>query len=146
MSSISMQKFDLEALHWWSSTDRQSTWPRPFFFAFLEIFSHLMLTILHGNYWQCLWRLSTCWSTSIQAYWLQRIVGYRENLLMPQLWTGRRQLFHISLCLLSVSLIHPFCQLQWVFTELWSQQELVTEDCFTYSRLGPGTGQVHRTG
>ena len=28
-----------------------------------------------------------------QAYWLQRIVGYRENPLIPQLWTGRRQLF-----------------------------------------------------
>ena len=32
------------------------------------------------------------------------------------------------------------------FAELWSQQELVTEHWFTYSRLGPGTGQVHRTG
>ena len=106
MSSESMHKFDLEALHWRSSTDSQSTWPRPFL-AFLEIFSHLLLTILHGNYWKWLWRLSTWWSTSIQTYWLQRIVGYRGNLLIPQLWTGRRQLFHISLPLHSCSLIRP---------------------------------------
>ena len=31
MSSVSMQKFDLEALHWRSSTDRQSTWLRVIF-------------------------------------------------------------------------------------------------------------------
>ena len=36
-----------------------------------------------------------------------RLTGYRENLLIPQLWTGRRQLFHISLLLLRHSLIHP---------------------------------------
>ena len=41
MSSVSKQKFDLEALHSRSSTDRQSTSPRPFL-TFLEIFSHLM--------------------------------------------------------------------------------------------------------
>ena len=29
--------------------DRQSTSPRPFL-SFLELFSHLVLTILHGNY------------------------------------------------------------------------------------------------
>ena len=63
MSSVSMQKFDLEDLHWRS--DRQSISPRPFL-AFLKIFSHLMLTILRGNYWKWLWRLSTWWSTSIQ--------------------------------------------------------------------------------
>ena len=31
MSSVSMQKFDLEALQWRSSTDRQSTWPSVLF-------------------------------------------------------------------------------------------------------------------
>ena len=36
-----------------------------------------------------------------------RIVGYRENLLIPQLLTGRRHLFHISLPLLRRSLIRP---------------------------------------
>ena len=41
------------------------------------------------------------------AYWLQRIVGYRENLLFLQLWTGRRELFHISLPLLRRSVIRP---------------------------------------
>ena len=30
-----------------------------------------------------------------------------EDLLIPQLWTGRRQLFHISLPLLRRSLIRP---------------------------------------
>ena len=39
MSSVSMQKFDLEALHWRSSTDRQSTWPRVIFGLFGDIFT-----------------------------------------------------------------------------------------------------------
>ena len=34
-----MQKFDLEALHWRSSTDRQSTWPRVIFGLFGDIFT-----------------------------------------------------------------------------------------------------------
>ena len=34
-----MQKFDLEALHWRSSTDRQSTWPRGIFGLFGDIFT-----------------------------------------------------------------------------------------------------------
>ena len=37
----------------------------------------------------------------------KRIDCYRENLLIPQLWTGRRHLFHIILPLLRHSLIHP---------------------------------------
>ena len=36
-----------------------------------------------------------------------RLTGCRENLI-PPLWTGRRQLFHISLPLLRGSLIRPF--------------------------------------
>ena len=36
-------------LHLRSSTDRQST-DQGSFLAYLEIFSHLMLTTLHGNY------------------------------------------------------------------------------------------------
>ena len=48
--------------------------------------------------------------------------------------------------LLRCSLFHPVLPPPMSFTELWSHQELVTEHCFTYSRLGPGTGQVHRTG
>ena len=32
------------------------------------------------------------------------------------------------------------------FLQNWSHQEPVTEDYFTYSRLGPGSGQVDRTG
>ena len=39
MSSVSMHKFDLEALHWRSSTDRQSTWPRVIFGLFGDIFT-----------------------------------------------------------------------------------------------------------
>ena len=42
-----------------------------------------------------------------EDYWIKRLVGYRENLLIPQLWMGRRQLFHISLPLLRRSLIRP---------------------------------------
>ena len=38
---------------------------------------------------------------------VSRLTGYRENLLIPQLWTGRRQLFYISLLLLRCSLIRP---------------------------------------
>ena len=38
---------------------------------------------------------------------LLRIVGYGENLLIPQLWTGRRQLFQNSLPLLRRSPIRP---------------------------------------
>ena len=34
-----LQKFDLEALHWRSSTDRQSTWPRVIFGLFGDIFT-----------------------------------------------------------------------------------------------------------
>ena len=34
-----MQKFDLEALYWRSSTDRQSTWPRVIFGLFGDIFT-----------------------------------------------------------------------------------------------------------
>ena len=34
-----MQKFDLEALHWRSSTDQQSTWPRVIFGLFGDIFT-----------------------------------------------------------------------------------------------------------
>ena len=34
-----MQKFDLEALHWRSSTDCQSTWPRVIFGLFGDIFT-----------------------------------------------------------------------------------------------------------
>ena len=44
MCSVSMQKFDLEALHWRSSTDCRSTSLRPFL-AFLEIFQYLIMTI-----------------------------------------------------------------------------------------------------
>ena len=53
--------------------------------------------------------------------WLQRKAAN------PPLRTGRRQLC-MNLPL------------------LWSHQEPVTEHCFTYNRLGPGTGQVYRTG
>ena len=86
MSSVSMQKIDLEALHWSSSTDRQNTSPRQFL-AFLDIFSHLTLTILHENYWKWLWRLSTWWSTSIQfvdlGYCFQ---GHLRPAKMTQKW------------------------------------------------------------
>ena len=39
MSSVSMQRFNLEALHWRSSTDRRSTWPRVIFGLFGDIFT-----------------------------------------------------------------------------------------------------------
>ena len=79
------------------------------------------------------------------AYWLLGSVGYRENLLIPTLRTGKRQFCEISLPLLRSS--RPVLPAQMsFFAELWIHQEPVTEHCLTYNRLGPGTGQVHRTG
>ena len=145
MSSVSMQKFDLEVLHWRSSTDRQSTSLKTFL-AFLEIFSHLMLTILHGNYWKWFWRLSTWWSSSIQAYRLQRIVGYGENVLIPQLWTGRRQLFHISLPLLRRSLGTLVrgcrCSMSWCDLDLTFDLAVVTLSMKNLSGLYLGNRKV----
>ena len=70
--------------------------------------------------------------------------------MIPQLWTGRRHLFHISLPLLRCSLIRPVLPVPVSFRRTveppGTGYRLVTEDCSTYSRLGPGTGQVHRAG
>ena len=49
MSSVSMQKFDLEALHWRSSTDRQSTSLRLFLAFLRDIFTlneHIIIATL----------------------------------------------------------------------------------------------------
>ena len=51
----------------------------------------------------------------------------------------------MSLSLLRSSSIHSVLPTPVSYAELWSHQEPVTEHCFTYNRLGPGTGQVSRT-
>ena len=39
----------------------------------------------------------------------------------------------------------PYEPIPAISGELWSPQKPVTEFCFSYNRLGPGTGQVSRT-
>ena len=103
MSSISMQKFDFEALHCRSSTGH----PKYLIEAIFGLFGDIFTFIADYIAWKLLKMALEVEYMMEYQYPDLLVIGYRENLLIPQLWTRRRQLFDISLPLLRCSLICP---------------------------------------